>query len=211
MYRLKCTQQWRPKSTNFGHTKKFWDLEHNLSYRWGLTGCFRDMHTTSHSQSSYLTSANGRMGSTQTKKGTWLRSKTNKGTGTGVYWWGLRRGHSFSLGLHTTVFQDGIYAIKSCIMENTEKGYRGRNIYILSNIQAVIKTSDSFQINSTLSPECDTCKQVSETASHVLCDYEDLATLWIRHLGHHLMKPSDFNLSARYCTSSRCRAAKWMS
>jgi hypothetical protein len=32
-------------------------------------------------------------------------SKTNKGTGAGVYRWGLRRGHSSSLGLHTTVFQ----------------------------------------------------------------------------------------------------------
>jgi hypothetical protein len=33
------------------------------------------------------------------------RFKTNKGTGAGVYRWGLRRGHSISLGLHTTVFQ----------------------------------------------------------------------------------------------------------
>jgi hypothetical protein len=29
------------------------------------------------------------------------------------------------------VFQAEIYAIKACIMENTEKGYKGRNIYIL--------------------------------------------------------------------------------
>jgi hypothetical protein len=42
-------------------------------------------------------------------------------------------GHSFSLGLHTTVFQPEIYAIKACIMENIEKGYTGRNIYILSD------------------------------------------------------------------------------
>jgi hypothetical protein len=33
------------------------------------------------------------------------RSKTNKGTVAGVYRWGSRRGHSFSLGLHTTVRQ----------------------------------------------------------------------------------------------------------
>jgi len=26
IYRLMCTQQWRPKSTNFGHTKKSWDM-----------------------------------------------------------------------------------------------------------------------------------------------------------------------------------------
>jgi hypothetical protein len=41
------------------------------------------------------------------------RSKINKGTGAGVYRWGSRRGHSFSLGLHTTVFQVAIYAIKA--------------------------------------------------------------------------------------------------
>ena len=27
-YRLMCTLHWRPKSTNFGHTKKSWDMEH---------------------------------------------------------------------------------------------------------------------------------------------------------------------------------------
>ena len=44
-------------------------------------------------------------------------SKTNKVTGAGVYRWGSRRGHSFSLGLHTTVLQADIYVIKACIME----------------------------------------------------------------------------------------------
>ena len=29
-------------------------------------------------------------------------------------------------------------------------------------------------------------------ASHVLCDCETLATLRFRHLGHHFMKPGDF-------------------
>jgi hypothetical protein len=56
------------------------------------------------------------------KEGAWSRSKTHKGTGAGVYRWGLRRGHCFSLGLHTTVFQAGINAFKSCITENTQKG-----------------------------------------------------------------------------------------
>ena len=35
-------------------------------------------------------------------------------------------------------------------MTNVGKGYTGRNIYILSNSQAVIKALDSFQINSKL-------------------------------------------------------------
>jgi peptide methionine sulfoxide reductase MsrB len=65
------------------------------------------------------------------------RSKTNKSTGAVVYRCGSRRGHSFSLGLHTTVFQAKIYkyAIKVCIMDNTEKGYIGRNTYVLSTVR----------------------------------------------------------------------------
>jgi hypothetical protein len=50
-----------------------------------------------------------------------------------MYRWGLRKGHSFSLGLHTTIYQTEIYAIKAGILENTEKGYTGRNICILSD------------------------------------------------------------------------------
>jgi hypothetical protein len=56
----------------------------------------------------------------------------------------LRRWHSFSLGLHTTVFQAEIYTIKACVMGNTEKGYTGRNIYVLSNSQAAIEALDMF-------------------------------------------------------------------
>jgi len=40
-------------------------------------------------------------------------------------------------------------------------------------------------------PNCDSRKQASETASHILCDCEALATLQFRHLGHHFMKPGD--------------------
>jgi len=54
--------------------------------------------------------------------------KTNEGTGAGVYKWGSKRGHSFQLGLHTTVFQVEIYAIMACVMDNIEKGCKGRNI-----------------------------------------------------------------------------------
>jgi ribonuclease HI len=81
-------------------------------------------------------------------------SKTNEGTGAEVYKWGSRKGHSFSLGLHTMVFQAEIYAIKACIIENIEKGYRGRNIYILSGSPAAIKALNNFQINSKLVWDC---------------------------------------------------------
>jgi len=65
-----------------------------------------------------------------------------------VYRWGSRSGHSFSLGLQTTVFQAEIYTTNAGIVENTEKGYRSRNS------QAAINVLDSFQINSTLVSDC---------------------------------------------------------
>jgi hypothetical protein len=46
-------------------------------------------------------------------------SKTNEYIGAGWYKWGM--GHSFSLGLHTTVFRAEINAIKMCIIENTRR------------------------------------------------------------------------------------------
>jgi hypothetical protein len=42
------------------------------------------------------------------------------------------------------------------------------------------------------SPECDRCKQASETASHVLGYCEVLAAIRFRYLGYHFMKPGDF-------------------
>jgi hypothetical protein len=71
-------------------------------------------------------------------------SKTNKGTGAGVYSWCSRSEHTFSLGLHTTLFQAELHIIKACVMENTEKGYTRRNIYILFYSLAAIKSLDSF-------------------------------------------------------------------
>jgi hypothetical protein len=49
-----------------------------------------------------------------------------------------------------------------------------------------------FKLRLVNSPECNRCKQASETASHVLCDCEALATLRFRHLGRHFMKPGEF-------------------
>jgi hypothetical protein len=49
-----------------------------------------------------------------------------------------------------------------------------------------------FKLGLVNSPECNRCKQASETASHVLCDGEALVTLRFRHLGLQFMKPGDF-------------------
>jgi len=72
------------------------------------------------------------------------RSKTSKGSGSGVYRWGFRGEYSFSLGHQTTILQAKVYASKACIMENLEKGYAGRNICILSDSQVAIEAFDSL-------------------------------------------------------------------
>jgi hypothetical protein len=55
---------------------------------------------------------------------------------------------------HPTIFPAEVYAIKACVMENTERSYTGGNMYILSDGQAAIKAVDSFQINSKLVWDC---------------------------------------------------------
>jgi hypothetical protein len=53
-------------------------------------------------------------------------------------------------------------------------------------------TGHLFKLGLVDSPECDRCKQASETASHVLGNCEALAALRFRYLGYHFMKPGDF-------------------
>jgi hypothetical protein len=68
-------------------------------------------------------------------------SKSNKGTGAGVYRCGLRMRHSFSLGPHTTLYQAETYAIKARIMENMEKATQvGTSIFIQCNVYIHIHT-----------------------------------------------------------------------
>jgi hypothetical protein len=57
-------------------------------------------------------------------------SKTNKGTGAGVYCPGTRRKLSFSLGQYTAVFQAEVYAIETCAVENLDRNYEiGASIF----------------------------------------------------------------------------------
>jgi hypothetical protein len=49
-----------------------------------------------------------------------------------------------------------------------------------------------FKLGLVDSPECDRCKQASETGSRVLDDSEALAAIRFRYLGYHFMKPGDF-------------------
>jgi len=80
--------------------------------------------------------------------------KSNEATLAGVCRGDLKKGHSFSLGLHTMVFRVKMYAIKACTGEDIEKRYKDRNIYILLDNQAAIKTLNNFHINSKLVWDC---------------------------------------------------------
>jgi hypothetical protein len=82
---------------------------------------------------------------------------------------GRRKKRSFSLGQHTTVFQAEVYAIKACIDENLNRGYKNRYIYILSDSQAAIKALGKYQITSKL--VCD-CHQSLILARHITCQYD---------------------------------------
>jgi hypothetical protein len=42
------------------------------------------------------------------------------------------------------------------------------------------------------SPACIRCKQVFETASDVLFDYEDVMVFRFKHLGQHFLNPDAF-------------------
>jgi hypothetical protein len=47
-----------------------------------------------------------------------------------------------------TLFLAEIYVIKPCVMTDIERGYTGRNMYILFDVQSAVKGPDNFQVNS---------------------------------------------------------------
>jgi hypothetical protein len=60
--------------------------------------------------------------------------KINKGiTRAGVYGHGTRQKRNFILGKHATIFQAEIYANKACAVENLDRNYINKKLYILSD------------------------------------------------------------------------------
>jgi len=115
--------------------------------------------------SNSLTSVTARTGLTQSIKeawsGMWIVWRPMKALVSRCINGALKKRHSLSLGLHTTVFQT-FYAIKACIMKNTGKGYKGRSIFILADSQVATKVLNNFQINSKLVWDC--CKSLVKMA-----------------------------------------------
>jgi hypothetical protein len=60
-------------------------------------------------------------------------SRTNLGTGSGIYGLKPNKSYSFPLGKFASVFQTEIYAILLCAYENIRRAYKNRRILIFSD------------------------------------------------------------------------------
>jgi hypothetical protein len=55
-----------------------------------------------------------------------------------------------TIGQYTTQFQAEVYATQACAVENVQRCYLKRNMYILSDSDAAIKALDNCEINYKL-------------------------------------------------------------
>jgi hypothetical protein len=96
---------------------------------------------------------NVKIGLAQIRKGAWSGiwkgPRVIKAMVLGCTDWAQKMGIVSLLG-STPQYSRQIYAINAQIIDNIEKGYKDRNIYILSDCQAAIKALNNFQINSKL-------------------------------------------------------------
>ena len=67
------------------------------------------------------------------------------------------------------------YAIKACTVENLDRNYKNRNIYILSDGQVAIKALDTHQITSKLVWDC--YQSLTQLARH-----KSVQLIWVQ--GH---------------------------
>jgi hypothetical protein len=157
-YRLRCNDQWKPKSEGFGHAYMTQNMKREPILQMGSDKMIPRNVYEKPLTIRFPDRSEWKEGfETDRKEGLiWYTdgSKTNKGTGAGVYCYGTRLRLSFSLGQYTTVFQSEVYAIKACVDENIDRNYKNRNIYILSDSQAANQALDKYQITSKLVWDC---------------------------------------------------------
>jgi hypothetical protein len=100
--RLMCNQQWKPKSTNFGHTKKSRDMEHKSILQTGSDRILPRYVYHKPFTVKFPDKCEWQNGFNPDNKGglVWYtdRLKTDKGTGADVYRWGSGRGTASALG-----------------------------------------------------------------------------------------------------------------
>jgi ribonuclease HI len=157
-YRLRCSDQWKPKSKGFGHACITQDMKTEPMLQMGFDKMIPRHVYDKPFMIRFPTRSEWKEGFQPDRKGglIWYTdgAKTNKGTGAGMHCYRTRWKLSFSLGQYTTVFQAEVYAIKACADENIDRNYKNRSIYILSDSQAAIKALDKHQITSKLVWDC---------------------------------------------------------
>jgi len=81
-------------------------------------------------------------------------SRTDSGTGSGIYGRRPNRSYCFPLGKFATVFPTEIYAILQCAYENIRRAYKNKRILICSDNQAALKALSGLKVTSRLVAEC---------------------------------------------------------
>ena len=99
-------------------------------------------------------------------------SRTEAGSGAGIYGAQPKVKISFALGRCATVFQAELSAILACVQENLQRGYTGKHIYICSDSQAVLSALEMTRVNSTLMLDC-------KKALDELCGTNRVTLIWV--------------------------------
>lgn len=106
-------------------------------------------------------------------------SKTENGTGAGVYLENRDEKRSFKLDDHATVFQGEVFAIKKVASILAERQIKNEIVSIYSDSQAAIKSIENFQINSKLVKD-------TITLLNSVGKLNNLKLVWIpAHSGYH--------------------------
>jgi hypothetical protein len=108
-YRLRCNEQWKQRSKDFGQVYVTQDMEKKPVLQMGSDKIILNHVYDKPSRSDFLIEVSLRRGSNPIEKGTnlvyrWFQDK-RKGTGAGMYFHLTKKKLSFSLGQYTTVFQ----------------------------------------------------------------------------------------------------------
>jgi ribonuclease HI len=103
-------------------------------------------------------------------------SRTDLGTGSGIYGLKPNQSYSFSLSKFASVFQTEIYAILLCAYQNIRRAYKNKCILIFSESQAALKALSGLKVFSRLVEEC-------HKALFALATLNEVTLVWVP--GHH--------------------------
>ena len=99
-------------------------------------------------------------------------SRTESGTGAGIYGVRPNRNFRFTLGKFASGFQTEIYAILHRAYENIRRTYKNKRILIFSDSSAALRVLSSPKVISKLVAEC-------QDALLALANLNDVAVIWV--------------------------------